>query len=343
MKRFGSCLYRNYNYTLSKRYVSMSKEFEIKSEILAYQNNLFDKEQKRQREAVGRIEKITVNYNGPPENVVLSMNKGISTPYHCAKHISEMLIKRSGLALIDGIHLWDMHRPLESDCEINFMHAQYLPDPYHFNRAYWRSCSLILGAVITKAFREDILPTLHSFPSPNVKSGSFVYDVELSNLPEWSPSDNELRILSANMVKLAQKSYQFDRLPVSEELALDIFQDNKFKKEQIPNIVQQSVDKKVILYRIGDHIDISRGPMLGNTDLLGRCTIAAVHRLETKDGNLYRFQGVSLPKNIMLNHFAYSILEQRAKKINAARLPDQYLNDLNDTFVPQFVAEETIA
>lgn len=35
-------------------------------------------------------------------------------------------------------------------------------------------------------------------------------------------------------------------------------------------------DKKVILYRIGDHIDISRGPMIGNTDLLGRCTIAAV-------------------------------------------------------------------
>lgn len=78
-----------------------------------------------------------------------------------------MLIKRSGLALIDGTHLWDMHRPLESDCEIDFMHAQYLPDPYHFNRAYWRSCSLILGAVITRAFREDIQPTLHSFPSPN--------------------------------------------------------------------------------------------------------------------------------------------------------------------------------
>lgn len=78
-----------------------------------------------------------------------------------------MLVKRSGLALIDDTHLWDMHRPLESDCEINFMHAQYLPDPYHFNRAYWRSCSLILGAVISKSFKDDIRPTLHSFPSPN--------------------------------------------------------------------------------------------------------------------------------------------------------------------------------
>lgn len=74
-----------------------------------------------------------------------------------------------------------------------------------------------------------------------MKSGSFVYDVELSNLPEWTPTENELRILSANMVKLAQKSYKFERLAVSEELALEIFQDNKFKKEQVPNISQQSV------------------------------------------------------------------------------------------------------
>jgi len=340
MKRFGNCVYNKYSCTLSKRYVSTSKKnVELKNEIVAYQNNLFDQEQRRQKEAVGRIEKIVVKYNGVPENVTLSMNKGISTPYHCAKHISEMLVQRSGLALIDDTHLWDMHRPLESDCEINFMHAQYLPDPYHFNRAYWRSCSLILGAVISKAFKDNIQPTLHSFPSPNVKSGSFVYDVELSNLPEWTPTENELRILSASMVKFAQKSHEFSRLAVSEKLALDIFQANKFKKEQIPNISQQSIDKKVILYRIGDHIDISKGPMIGNTDLLGRCTITAVHRLDTKDGHLFRFQGISLPKSIMLNHFAYSLLEQRAKKLNAARLPDQAQND---TYVPQFAPEETI-
>jgi len=82
-----------------------------------------------------------------------------------------------------------------------------------------------------------------------VKSGSFVYDVELSNLPEWTPTENELRILSASMVKFAQKSHQFNRLAVSEELALDIFQDNKFKKEQIPNISQQSIgNNQIFLY-----------------------------------------------------------------------------------------------
>jgi large subunit ribosomal protein L39 len=54
---------------------------------VAYQNNLFDNEQKKQKEAVGRIEKMIIKYHGVPENVTLSMNKGISTPYDCAKRI----------------------------------------------------------------------------------------------------------------------------------------------------------------------------------------------------------------------------------------------------------------
>lgn len=72
---------------VARRYVSTSKNVEPLSEIVAHQNNLFDKEQKRQKESVGRIEKIIVQYNGVPENMTLSMNKGISTPYDCAKRI----------------------------------------------------------------------------------------------------------------------------------------------------------------------------------------------------------------------------------------------------------------
>lgn len=37
-----------------------------------------------------------------------------------------------------------------------------------------------------------------------------------------------------------------------------------------------TTDNKIVLYRIGDHIDISRGPMVGNTSFLGRCTVSAV-------------------------------------------------------------------
>lgn len=73
------------------------------------------------------------------------------------------------------------------------------------------------------------------------------------------------------------------------------------------------------MYRLGDHVDISKGPMIGNSYLVGRVTVSAVHKLIDRpvDG-LYRFQGVALPKGIILNYFAYSILEKRAKKLNTA-------------------------
>lgn len=71
------------------------------------------------------------------------------------------------------------------------------------------------------------------------------------------------------------------------------------------------------MYRLGDHVDISKGPMVGNSGLIGRITISAIHRLTDRsvDG-LYRFQGIALPKGILLNNFAYSILENRARKLN---------------------------
>ncbi|KAJ9585962.1 hypothetical protein L9F63_020394, partial [Diploptera punctata] len=261
-------------------------------------NLLFSEEMKRQKENVGRIEKIEVLYKGVPEDMNLMMNKGISTPFNCAQHMSEMLMGRSVLALIDDTTLWDMHRPLKANCQLQLLNFK-IAEPHHVNKAFWRSCSILLGAMVENTFKDDVSVKLHSFPSPNVKTGSFVYDVEIS-LNNWQPSQDELRIMSSQMVSFCHKKHRFQRLEVSTDLALEIFEDNKYKTEQIPFIASQISDgKSVVLYRVGDHIDISRGPMIGDTGMLGRCTVTAVHQIETDYGVLYRFQGVALPKEIL--------------------------------------------
>lgn len=145
-----------------------------------------------------------------------------------------------------------------------------------------------------------------------VRSGSFVYDVEMG-LDEWKPTQDELRVLSIEMLKIIQQNLQFEYLDVSTELALEMFKDNPHKSGQIPDIAVHN-DQRVSLYRAGNHIDISKGPMLSNSSMIGRCTVAAVHKL-SQNRNLYRFQGVALPKDIHLNHFAYGILEERARKL----------------------------
>ena len=58
--------------------------------------------------------------------------------------------------------------------------------------------------------------------------------------------------------------------------------------------------------------------MVGDTSFVGRrCSVMAAHRIkQPSDGSdVYRFQGVALPKNMLLNHFAFSILERRAAKL----------------------------
>lgn len=58
---------------------------QTKQDFKKYQNELFNEEQKQQREAVGRIEKIVVTYRGSPQDTRLIMNKNISTPFNCAQ------------------------------------------------------------------------------------------------------------------------------------------------------------------------------------------------------------------------------------------------------------------
>ncbi|KAL1128924.1 hypothetical protein AAG570_013458, partial [Ranatra chinensis] len=280
--------------------------------VVQRQNDIFNVELAKCHSKIGRIEKIEVQYNGTPEPCKLMMNKNISTPYNVAQHINEWTTKHSALALVNKNFLWDMHRALDSDCELQFLKFTD-SDPFYVNKAFWRTCSFLLGAVIQEAFSSHITVTLHSFPSPNVASGSFIYDASL-NLEDWKPSLDELRTLSAHMMRLSQKEWPIERLEVTEKVATEIFADNRFKLEQIPGIAS-SQDGKLTLYRVGSHIDISKGPMVGNSSFVGRCSITGVHQIESNDGRLFRFQGVALPKGILLNHFAYRILEDRASKL----------------------------
>ncbi|KAF7993172.1 hypothetical protein HCN44_006232 [Aphidius gifuensis] len=283
-----------------------------KSDAQERRNEAFNNEKKRQRAAVGRIEKVTVTYQGNGEEIKLLMNKELSTPYDCARHITEGVATTSALASVNGVP-WDMHRPLVSDCELKLF-TMRTPDR-SVNNAFWRTCSLMLGAVVDSAFKDNITCHLHSFTSPNIKSGSFLYDVYL-DLPNWSPTLAEMKSLSGLFSQLCEKKLPIERLEVDTGYALDMFQDNPYKTQQIPNIAKFN-ENKIVLYRIGKHIDISKGPMICHTGIVGRCTINGIHKIKNDAGEtLYRFQGIALPKGIILNHFIYSVLEKRSEKLN---------------------------
>ncbi|XP_059055892.1 large ribosomal subunit protein mL39-like [Achroia grisella] len=321
MKRHITCLSRILMQNNHAKTIPVARYLSTQ-EATDRRNHLFTLEKKRQQEKIGRIEKIEVNYKGVPKNVTLVMNKDISTPYDCAKHMSEWHVESSALALIDGNVYWDMHRPLTENCTLEFQNFT-VAEPQQVNKAFWKTCSLVLGACASIAFKNDVTVKLHSFPGPDIRSGSFIYDIDLPSLPDWTPSQHELYTITAEFVKFARQGHLIERLEVSQDLALEMFIENEHKSSQIPNIAK--TNGKVTLYRVGKHVDISKGPLISNTAQIGRVSITSIHKLtgstDSEVKQLHRFQGVALPTGVILNHFAFSILTERAKKLNPARSP----------------------
>jgi len=296
---------------------SLSRE-----EIRHKRKKIFEEEKERQRSEIGRLEKIKVLYEGKPECQELLMNKCTSTPYNCAQHLGEKHVNEMVLALVDG-KPWDAHRPMTADCEINILSSKDEGQRVNVvNQTLWRSFTVMLGAVLENSFKPEHEVHLHSFPPPNVRSGSFVYDVDMGSL-QWNPTKMEMKMLSAQMMKLSKMTLPFEPLDVSADVAQEMFHHNPHKFSQIPHMVKTSESNTVTVYRFGDHYDMSSGPMMTHTGMLGRCTVTAVHHIDTDHGPLHRFQGVGLTTDVHLNHMAYSIIENRGMKLNPTRGPSQ--------------------
>lgn len=105
-----------------QRHSTLVNPIRIISEEQIRCNEIFDEEKQRQRELVGRIEKIEVQYRGlDDKHITLIMNRGISTPYNCAQHLGEQFCQIYPLALINSQNTWDMHRPLIDNCSMQLL------------------------------------------------------------------------------------------------------------------------------------------------------------------------------------------------------------------------------
>lgn len=301
-------LSRGFIPSLATTAASSSSESRRK-DVKGKQNQLFDQEKKRQSNLIPRVEKVEVTLSTPSSTspTTLLMNRGLSTPYDCSLHIHEHYSKMP-FAEVDGC-LWDMHRPLEANCQLRFRHFEE-ENPELPNQAFWRSCSFLLGMVVEKGLKGETGVTLHSWPKHGPRSGSFVYDVAIPAMDGWNPTRNELLALTNVFWKIKGGDLMFERLSVTNSVAKEIFSDNPYKLQQLESTALKRDD--VTLYRVGDHIDFSVGPMMSSTGHLGRVTVTAVHKI----GSLFRFQGVAIPSTLRMSHFVYNILMEKASKPN---------------------------
>nr|XP_027199386.1 39S ribosomal protein L39, mitochondrial-like [Dermatophagoides pteronyssinus] len=287
-------------------------------------NELFDEEKQRQQSLITRFEKIEVNLEKPfpdGEDYVLMMNANISTPHECANHIHQILKQRSALALVNGNEYWDMHRPLVQSCNLTLLHFKH-DDCMPVNYAFWRSCSMLLASVIPKAFRDEYKVHIISKPVADLTGGSFICDVEVENLTDWKPTSQEIQSITSLLWDETVKAHRYERIQVSAEVASKLFADNFHRLSELEKLTEQDANRQFTIYRCGQYIELSDGPMIADTSQIGFIYLSAIHPLKKKDGSrFYRFQGIAMPKQLNINPFAFSLIRDRSKRLKSNIIP----------------------
>lgn len=319
---------------------------------------------------VPRIEKIQVDYVGHAltSSATMFMNKNLSTPHNCAMHISKTVADQAVIAKItpkskkqqtemltlpnpeenskllkassasseiansETSQYWDMHFPIPFDCTIEFLNfkAASLEDLKRVNKAYWRSSAVLLGATMSRAFKQKHSVGLLQIPQVSVESGAFCYDVELldESLAEWQPSHDNLVHLTKLSRSIIAACDRFDRLQVDVATARQIFEGDTWRLDRLRGLEAWS---PVSLYRIGDFIELVDGPLISNVSHFYHYVVTALHKLEDGSGrSLRRVQGISLPKPLTVHHSVWTMIENRARKLVREDLPQGVVRSEQD-------------
>lgn len=196
--------------------------------------------------------------------------------------------------------LWDLNRPLIGDCSLSLLKF----DDAEAKTVFWHSSAHVLGAAIEATFGA------HLTIGPPLQSG-FYYD---SFMGDITVPEEDLKKVESKAMDVCKEKHVFQRLVISKEEALEMFQHNPFKVALIRNKIPDGA--KTTVYRCGPLIDLCMGPHLPNT---GR--IKAFAAVKTSSTNwlgqvtndpLQRIYGIAFPDKAMLKQ--WKEFQEKAKQ-----------------------------
>lgn len=64
---------------------------------------------------------------------------------------------------------------------------------------------------------------------------------------------------------------------------------------------KSELDNLISVYKLGDYVDISKGPMISSTEMIGRFEVTNIFDIETENyGKIQRVQGISIPAQLQV-------------------------------------------
>ncbi|EDL85689.1 threonyl-tRNA synthetase-like 1, isoform CRA_a [Rattus norvegicus] len=175
-----------------------------------------------------------------------------TTPYQLAQQISSTLADTAVAAEVNG-ELYDLDRPLETDCHLRFLTF----DSPEGKAVFWRSSAHVLGAAAEQHLGAVLCR------GPSTESG-FYLDFFLGK--ERTVRSTELPTLERICQEIITAAQPFRRLEASRGQLRQLFKDNHFKLHVIEEKVTGTT---ATVYGCGMSVDLCQGPHLRHTGQIG--------------------------------------------------------------------------
>eukprot|EP00879_Flechtneria_rotunda_P012639 GHRR01013197.1.p1 GENE.GHRR01013197.1~~GHRR01013197.1.p1 ORF type:complete len:660 (+),score=195.59 GHRR01013197.1:108-1982(+) len=234
-----------------------------------------------------------------PDGATKEGLKGVTTPLDVAKQISNSLAKKVVVAKVDG-ETWDVFRPLEGDCALQ-LHS--FDDP-EGRETFWHSSAHMLGQALELEYGVDL--TI----GPALEEG-FYYDCYMG---DKALSDGERSNIEKRIEAIAKDGQRFERVVVSRDEALAMFEENKFKIEIINGLPE---DATITIYRVGPMVDLCSGPHLPNSSFVKAVSVfnvsRAFWRADVAKEPLQRVYAITFPDKAQLKEWQHRIEEAKKR------------------------------
>jgi len=197
-------------------------------------------------------------------------------------------VENEGAEEINKGELWDLVRPLEGDCKLELLKFE----DREAKMVFWHSSAHILGECIECKLGS------HLTVGPPVDPG-FYYDTYVGS---EGISDDLTKKLETDAKRVIKEKQNFERIVLTKDEALELFQDNPFKLSIVRNKIADG--SLTTAYRCGPLIDLCMGPHIPHT---GKVKCFEVTKASTaywlgnvENDPLQRIYGISFPDKKML-------------------------------------------
>ncbi|KAI3944482.1 hypothetical protein MKW92_044966 [Papaver armeniacum] len=216
------------------------------------------------------------------------------------QNTGSVISKEALVAKVNG-SLWDMNRPFEGDCQLEF----FTFDSDEGRDVFWHSSAHILGQALERQYGCKLCTGSCSARGQE----GFHYDAFYGDL---GLNENHLKDIEKAVKKVVHEKQPFERIEVTKQQALEMFSENKFKVEIIKEL---SEDKAIAVYRCGPLVDLCSGPHIPNTSFVKAISLlkasSAYWRGNKERESLQRVYGISFPDRKRLKEYLDNLEEAK--------------------------------